>query len=85
MPTTEEDRVITAAAKSDPEAQPLTTKQLKAMVSLRALRGRPQSESKKLLLSEFGAVSPETAAAVDEMLTSSHDRRTKDKLNASKP
>jgi hypothetical protein len=41
MPTTEEDRVITAAAKSDPDAQPLTPKQLKAMVPLRALRGRP--------------------------------------------
>lgn len=51
MPTTEEDRVITAAAKSDPDAQPLTPKQLKAMVPLRALRGRPKSESKKLLLS----------------------------------
>ena len=48
MPTTEEDRVITAAAKSDPDAQPLTPKQLKAMVPL---RGRPKSESKKLLLS----------------------------------
>ena len=48
MPTTEEDRAITAAAKSDPDAQPLTPKQLKAMVPL---RGRPKSESKKLLLS----------------------------------
>ncbi len=48
MPTTEEDRVITAAAKSDPDAQPLTPKQLKAMVPL---RGRPKSDSKKLLLS----------------------------------
>ena len=32
MPTAEEDRAITAAAKSDPDAQPLTPKQLKAMV-----------------------------------------------------
>jgi uncharacterized protein (DUF4415 family) len=48
MPTMEEDRVITAAAKSDPDAQPLTPKQLKAMVPL---RGRPKSDSKKLLLS----------------------------------
>jgi uncharacterized protein (DUF4415 family) len=48
MPTPEDDRVITAAAKSDPDAQPLTPKQLKAMVPL---RGRPKSESKKLLLS----------------------------------
>ena len=48
MPTPEEDKVITAAAKSDPDAQPLTPKQLKAMVPL---RGRPKSDSKKLLLS----------------------------------
>jgi uncharacterized protein (DUF4415 family) len=51
MPTTEEDKSITAAAKSDPEAQPLTPKQLKAMVPMRALRGRPKSTKKKLLLS----------------------------------
>ncbi len=51
MPTAEEDKVITAAAKSDPDAQPLTTKQLKAMVPIRALRGRPRSENKKLLVS----------------------------------
>jgi hypothetical protein len=48
MPSAAEDKVITAAAKSDPDAQPLTTKQLKAMVQMRSLRGRPKSESKKL-------------------------------------
>jgi len=48
MPTPEEDRIITTAAKSDPDAQPLTPKQLKAMVPM---RGRPKSDSKKLLLS----------------------------------
>jgi uncharacterized protein (DUF4415 family) len=51
MPTPEEDAAITAAAKSDPDARPLTPKQLKAMVPMRALRGRPKSESKKLLVS----------------------------------
>ncbi len=51
MPTAEEDKIITAAAKSDPDAQPLTPKQLKAMVPIRALRGRPRSENKKLLVS----------------------------------
>lgn len=51
MPTVEEDKVITAAAKGDPTAQPLTASQLKAMVPMRALRGRPKSESKKLLVS----------------------------------
>jgi len=51
MPSAEEDKAITAAAKSDPVAQPLTPKQLKAMVSISALRGRPRSENKKLLVS----------------------------------
>ncbi len=51
MPTVEEDRAITAAAKSDPDAQPLTPTQLKSMVPIRALRGRPKSEHKKLLVS----------------------------------
>lgn len=51
MPSVEEDRAITAAAKSDPDAQPLTPRQLKAMVPIKALRGRPRSESKKQLVS----------------------------------
>lgn len=51
MPTAEEDKAITAAARSDPDAQPLTPKQLKSMVTLRSLRGRPKSENKKLLVS----------------------------------
>jgi uncharacterized protein (DUF4415 family) len=60
MPTTEEDKAITAAAKTDPDAQPLTLKQLKAMVPMRALRGRPKSENKKLLVSV--RYSPEVVA-----------------------
>ena len=51
MPTAKEDRAITAAAKSDPDARPLTPKQVKAMVPLRALRGRPKSGSAKQLVS----------------------------------
>jgi uncharacterized protein (DUF4415 family) len=51
MPTAEEDKAITAAARSDPDAQPLTPKQLESMVPLRSLRGRPKSENKKLLVS----------------------------------
>ena len=51
IPTAEEDKAITAAAKSDPDAQPLTPKQLKSMVPIQALRGRPKSEHKKLLVS----------------------------------
>ena len=51
MPTAEEDKAITATARSDSDAQPLTPKQLKAMVPLKALRGRPKSENKKLLVS----------------------------------
>ena len=51
MPTAQEDKAITAAAKRDPDAQPLTPAQLKAMVPLKALRGRPRSENKKQLVS----------------------------------
>jgi hypothetical protein len=40
MLTSVEDRAITKAAKADPDAQPLTPKQLKSMVPVRALRGR---------------------------------------------
>src|SRR4030066_31445 len=60
MPTAAEDKAITAAAKSDSDAQPLTLKQLKAMVPLRSLRGRPKSENKKLLVSV--RYSPEVVA-----------------------
>jgi uncharacterized protein (DUF4415 family) len=60
MPTPEEDKAITAAARNDPDAQPLTSKQLKAMVPLRSLRGRPKSENKKLLVSV--RYSPEVVA-----------------------
>ena len=41
MPTLQESKAITAAAKGDPDAQPLTPRQLKAIVPLPALRGRP--------------------------------------------
>ena len=60
MPTAEEDKAINAAARSDPDAQPLTPKQLKAMVPLRSLRGRPKSANKKLLVSV--RYSPEVVA-----------------------
>lgn len=60
MPTMAEDKAITAAAKADPDAQPLTPKQLQAMVPLKALRGRPKSENKKLLVSV--RYSPEVVA-----------------------
>lgn len=65
VPTTEEDRAITAAARNDPDAQPLTSKQLKAMVPLRSLRGRPKSETKKLLISV--RYSPEVVAYFKSM------------------
>jgi len=51
MPTVEEDKVISAAALSDPDAQPLTPQQLKSMRPIQAVRGRPKSERKKLLVS----------------------------------
>ena len=60
MPSVEEDKAITAAAKADPEAQPLTPQQLNAMVPLKSLRGRPKSDNKKLLVSV--RYSPEVVA-----------------------
>ena len=51
MPSAKEDRAITAAAKSDPDALPLTPQQLKAMQPIRALRGRPRAASTKQLVS----------------------------------
>lgn len=51
MPSRQEDKATTAAAKWDPDAQPLTAKQLKAMVPMSALRGRPKLEVTKQLVS----------------------------------
>jgi uncharacterized protein (DUF4415 family) len=60
MPSAKENAKIVAAAKADPDARPLTKKQLQAMVPLRAARGRPPLESKKLLVSV--RYSPEVVA-----------------------
>ena len=51
MPTVEEDAAITAAALSDPDAQPLTDAQLGAMVPMKTLRGRPRTDNPKRLVS----------------------------------
>lgn len=51
MPSVEDDQAIVAAARADPDARPLTQKQLDAMVPLRALRGRPPSPNRKQLVS----------------------------------
>jgi uncharacterized protein (DUF4415 family) len=51
MPSAEEDRRITEAAKDDPDAQPLMDEQLAAMVPIRKLRGRPPAASRKHLVS----------------------------------
>ena len=60
MPSVAEDKAITAAARADKDAQPLTPAQLKAMVPMKALRGRPKSDNKKLLVSV--RYSPEVVA-----------------------
>lgn len=60
MPTVQEDKAITSAAKADADAKPLTPKQLKSMVPMRALRGRPKSKSTKQLVSV--RYSPEVVA-----------------------
>ena len=51
MPTAAEDERITAAALNDPDALPLTSEQLDAMVPMRSLRGRPPSAMRKQLVS----------------------------------
>jgi len=51
MPTLEEDRLITAAAESDPDSVPLTDEQMIAMVPVRVLRVRPKLANKKQLVS----------------------------------
>ena len=51
VPTVEENRKIVAAAKTDPDAKPLTKAQMKAMVPLKSLRGRPKSPNPKQLVS----------------------------------
>ena len=51
IPSVQENARIMAAANADPDAQPLTGKQLAAMVPLRSVLGRPKSENKKILVS----------------------------------
>ncbi len=51
MPSIEDNAKIVAAAKADPDAQPMTKTQLDGLVSIHAVRGRPKSVNKKLLLS----------------------------------
>lgn len=51
MPSPEEDRKITQAAKADPDARPLTPKQLRSMIPMRVLRGRPKTANPKQLVS----------------------------------
>ena len=51
MPTLQQNKAINVAAKADPDAKPLTPKQLKSMVPMKALRGRPKSPITKQLVS----------------------------------
>ena len=51
MPTAAEDREITAAALSDPDAQPLTDEELAQFVPIKVLLGRPPKASPKQLVS----------------------------------
>ena len=51
MPSPAENAKIVAAAKADPDAQPLTKRQLAAMVPLKSVREWSKSENKKLLAS----------------------------------
>lgn len=51
VPSVKDNAKIVAAAKADPDAKPMTKAQLDALMPIRAVRGRPKSENKKLLLS----------------------------------
>lgn len=51
IPSVEENARINAAAKLDPDAQPLMGKQLAAMVPLKSVLGRPKSDKRKVLVS----------------------------------
>ncbi len=86
MPTAAEDRRITAAARSDPDNPPLTPAQLKAMVPMRTLRGRPKSDNPKLLVSVryspeviayFKGTGPGWQARMDGVLKAYVERRSR--------
>jgi len=86
MPTAAEDRRITAAARSDPDARPLTPAQLNSMVPLRAVRGRPKSASTKQLVSVryspevlgyFKATGEGWQARMDSVLRQYVERKTR--------
>jgi uncharacterized protein (DUF4415 family) len=51
VPSDAENREILRGAKADPDAKPLTSTQLKRMVPIGAILGRPRSESPKQLVS----------------------------------
>ena len=51
MPSVEDNAKIVAAAKADPDAKPMTKAQLDSLAPIRAVRGRPKSGNKKLLVS----------------------------------
>jgi uncharacterized protein (DUF4415 family) len=51
VPSEAENREILRGARADPDAKPLTSSQLKRMVPIRAMLGRPKSESPKQLVS----------------------------------
>ena len=46
VPSVQENARIIAAARADPDAQPLTGKQLAAMVPLKSVLGRSKSDDK---------------------------------------
>ena len=47
MPSSEENAKVVAAAKTDPDAPPLSQRQLAAMVPLKSVRGRPTRRGRK--------------------------------------
>jgi uncharacterized protein (DUF4415 family) len=73
----EDDRMITAAAESDPDNPPLTDEEMAAMVPFRSIFGRPKKENPKQLVSirfspeviaHFRASGPGWQTRIDEAL-----------------
>lgn len=94
IPTPGEDREITKAALEDPDAQPLTDEQLKQMVPMRSLRGRPVSARRKQqvtvryrpeVIAWFKATGDGWQTRMDEVLRADVARRIRRDKRGSNP
>ena len=86
MPSTAENKKILAAARRDPDAKPLSAKQLNTMIPLKNLRGRPKlAETKQLIsvrynpkvIAYFRATGEGWQARMDEILLKYVERHSR--------